>query len=155
MCVCVSEASCPNFEPRAHARLTGLTIIKQIPISRSFGPNKKSLQNCQGYSATKLPKPFGLHGKMSCSCLALSAPTTPKVSPNQVLMRAARKGCLTLRPKYVSYYAFGKTPRGSRCARQARQRLATQRALVRANQRLVGALLISDIIAFVMALIKA
>ena len=22
---CVSEASCPNFEPRAHARLTGLT----------------------------------------------------------------------------------------------------------------------------------
>ena len=22
----VSEASCPNFEPRAHARLTGLTI---------------------------------------------------------------------------------------------------------------------------------
>ena len=26
---CVSEASCPNFEPRAHARLTGL--FNQLP----------------------------------------------------------------------------------------------------------------------------
>ena len=39
--------------------------------------------------------------------------------------------CLMLRPKYILYYAplgrfaFGKTPRGPRCARQARQRLAT------------------------------
>ena len=36
--------------------------------------------------------------------------------------------CLMLRPKYILYslgrFAFGKTPRGPRCARQARQRLA-------------------------------
>ena len=25
--MCVSEASCPNFEPRANARLTGLTSL--------------------------------------------------------------------------------------------------------------------------------
>ena len=30
---CVSEASCPNFEPRAHARLTGLTSVRQTLIS--------------------------------------------------------------------------------------------------------------------------
>ena len=28
---CVSEASCPNFEPRAHARLTGLTTAWHDP----------------------------------------------------------------------------------------------------------------------------
>ena len=28
---CVSEASCPNFEPRAHARLTGLTSEAAAP----------------------------------------------------------------------------------------------------------------------------
>ena len=38
-------------------------------------------------------------------------------------------GCLTLRPKCfilapLGRFAFGKTPRGPRCARQARQRLA-------------------------------
>ena len=27
---CVSEASCPNFEPRAHARLTGLTTATSV-----------------------------------------------------------------------------------------------------------------------------
>ena len=34
---------------------------------------------------------------------------------------AARKCCLTVRP--LGRFAFGKTPRGPRCARQARQRL--------------------------------
>ena len=28
---CVSEASCPNFEPRAHARFTGLTKGGKAP----------------------------------------------------------------------------------------------------------------------------
>ena len=36
--VCVSEASCPNFEPRAHARLTGLTTprAKLLPHRDKF-----------------------------------------------------------------------------------------------------------------------
>ena len=33
---CVSEASCPNFEPRAHARLTGLTTF-QAPLVAARG----------------------------------------------------------------------------------------------------------------------
>ena len=32
--MCVSEASCPNFEPRAHARLTGLIIHNQATRRR-------------------------------------------------------------------------------------------------------------------------
>ena len=35
---CVSEASCPNFEPRAHARLTGLTTqcqAKEFAFSKT------------------------------------------------------------------------------------------------------------------------
>ena len=30
---CVSEAFCPNIQPRAHARLTGLTIITAYPLT--------------------------------------------------------------------------------------------------------------------------
>ena len=39
---CVSEASCPNFEPRAHARLTGLTRLRVVkPVRRACARGSK------------------------------------------------------------------------------------------------------------------
>ena len=53
----VSEASCPNFEPRAHARLTGLTIcIFDDPVGRETISYVKDLHALSKQADNKLDK---------------------------------------------------------------------------------------------------
>ena len=123
------EASCPNFEPRAHARLAGLTTR-----DRAWPSGRFAIASWLNHVLTHL--------------------SHVAISPNQVLTHAARaaakqlkkpfqaflawpraarakgSGQSKLRPKYVSFlgrFAFGKTPRGPRAkgSGQSKSRLAT------------------------------
>ena len=64
-CVTVSEASCPNFEPRAQARFTGLTILPG-PLVKLLKPAR---MNFARTTRTRARRPVRISSRASCSWL--------------------------------------------------------------------------------------